>query len=63
MKYLILLSKKDGEIVKIELREEEVEKYNDEEVLLYVLQDHYNFKIQDYYYVFTDTIKERYESN
>lgn len=60
--YIILLDYSSGEIIKIKLSDEEIQKsesYEDFETFLSTLEGKYNFRLQDCYWMPVEYLQER----
>ena len=60
--YVILLDYSSGEIIKIRLSDEEIQKsesYEDFEMFLSTIESKYNFRIKDSYWMSVEYLKER----
>lgn len=60
--YVILLDYSSGEIIKIRLSDEEMQKsesYEDFEMFLSTIESKYNFRLKDCYWMSVEYLKER----
>lgn len=60
--YVILLDYSSGEIIKIRLSDEEIQKsesYEDFEMFLSTIESKYNFRLKDSYWMSVEYLKER----